>query len=249
MLFSKGPQSSFRLPAILLVGSRRYWPGQRRLPCSGVAVALAASMALHLALIAYLLQATFEPHYREYGEDVTNVELIRPVPPPPPPPPPDMPHPVPPKLQPRPPAAVAELPPYIQPLPVPPVERRIEELRPPAVEPPPPPAPPSPEPPRPVVIQNPDWLHRPNADDMARYYPARAQRMNVEGRATIACTVDAKGALQACQVVSESPADQDFGQAALRMSRLFKMRPMTLDGAAVSGGAVRVPIRFVLPHE
>jgi protein TonB len=73
--------------------------------------------------------------------------------------------------------------------------------------------------------------------------------MNVEGRATIACTVDAKGGLQACEVASESPADQDFGEAALRMSRLFKMRPMTQDGVPVSGGSIRIPIRFVLPKD
>ena len=99
------------------------------------------------------------------------------------------------------------------------------------------------------MIQNPDWLRRPSAAEVARYYPERAQRMGVEGRVTIACTVDAKGGLQACQVVSESPQDQDFGEAALRMSRLFRMRPMTKDGVPVSGASLRIPIRFVLPQD
>jgi protein TonB len=202
--------------------------------------------------VAYVLQATVEPRYRQYGETVTSVELVKPVPPPPPPPPPppaETPKPAPPKLQPRPPAAVTELPLSVPPLPVPPVEQRIVEARPAAIAAPvPPPAPPPPEP-KPSVIENPDWLRRPTASDMARYYPERAQRMNVEGRATIACTVDARGGLEACQIVSESPGDQDFGAAALRMSKLFKMRPMTVDGLAVTGGAVRIPIRFVLPKE
>jgi len=48
-------------------------------------------------------------------------------------------------------------------------------------------------------------------------------------------------------VVSEDPGDQDFGSAALRMSKLFKMKPMTRDGAPVAGGQVRIPIRFQLP--
>jgi protein TonB len=82
---------------------------------------------------------------------------------------------------------------------------------------------------------------------MARYYPERAQRMNVEGKATISCTVTAQGTLSSCSVADEDPSDQGFGEAAMRMSKLFKMRPMTKDGAPVSGGTVRIPIVFRLP--
>jgi protein TonB len=51
---------------------------------------------------------------------------------------------------------------------------------------------------------------------MARYYPDRAQRMEVSGKATISCTVTAKGTLESCSVVSENPADMGFGDAALK---------------------------------
>jgi protein TonB len=39
-----------------------------------------------------------------------------------------------------------------------------------------------------------------------------------------------------------------FGDAALGLSSLFHMRPMTKDGRPVSGGTVRIPIMFRLPH-
>jgi len=123
---------------------------------------------------------------------------------------------------------------------VPPVQHPIEEPR--------PPAPPPPEPPRPSVITSPDWLRRPSAEDMERYYPERAQRMNVSGRASISCTVNARGTLEGCSVTSEDPSDAGFGDAALRMSKLFKMRPMTKDGAPVDGGRITIPIKFVLPQ-
>ena len=83
---------------------------------------------------------------------------------------------------------------------------------------------------------------------MARYYPDRAQRMGVEGRVVLNCSVTARGTLENCSVVEESPGDQDFGSAALRMSRLFRMRPRTADGSPVEGGTVRIPISFRLPE-
>ena len=129
--------------------------------------------------------------------------------------------------------------PSIPPLPVPPVEHRIEEPK--------PPAPPPPEPPRPSVITQPDWLRRPSAEDMAKYYPDRATRMNIEGRAMLACTVNARGTLDACTVTEETPAEAGFGDAAMKLSKLFKMRPQTKDGQPVDGGKINIPIRFQLP--
>lgn len=129
--------------------------------------------------------------------------------------------------------------PSIPPLPVPPVERRIEEPRPPAA--------PPPEPPRPSVISNPDWARRPSGDDIARYYPDRALRLEAEGRATLSCTVNARGTLESCSITAEDPSDMGFGDAAMKLSKLFKMRPQTKDGQPVDGGSVRIPIRFQLP--
>jgi protein TonB len=129
--------------------------------------------------------------------------------------------------------------PSIPPLPVPPVEKRIETPEPPRA--------PPPEPPRPSVITNPDWARRPSAEDVARYYPDRAQRMELEGRATLSCTVDARGTLNGCTVVEETPDSAGFGDAAMRLSKLFKMKPMSKDGAPVDGGTVRIPLSFRLP--
>ena len=41
--------------------------------------------------------------------------------------------------------------------------------------------------------------------------------------------------------------DQGFGDAAMKMTKLFKMRPQTKDGAPVDGGKITIPIVFNVP--
>ena len=100
------------------------------------------------------------------------------------------------------------------------------------------------DPPR---VTPPDWLARPDADDLAEAYPGLAQALDIEGRATIGCAVDIEGRLTDCVGLAASPAGFGFDSAALAMAPLFAMRPRMADGRAVAGGKVRIPIRFTLP--
>lgn len=101
----------------------------------------------------------------------------------------------------------------------------------------------------PYAVTNPDWLRKPQGRDLARFYPDRAQREEVGGAATILCSVTVKGGLEACRVVSEAPVGYGFGQAALRLSQTFQMKPKMDDGTPVAGGTVRIPIVFRVPEE
>ena len=130
------------------------------------------------------------------------------------------------------------------PLPLPPVpDRKPQPPEPPRVAPPAPP-----EPPRNPVIENPSWDRKPSGDDVARYYPDRALRREISGRATISCTVRANGTVTGCSVVSEDPADYGFGDAAIKLSSRFRMKPKRADGTPVEGGTVRIPIVFRMPE-
>ena len=125
-------------------------------------------------------------------------------------------------------------------------EDRVEYQGPPQItqSPPPPPAPPAP--PRPSVITNPDWVSRPSGSDLARFYPPRAAEREIGGRVVLSCTVTESGSLTACSVQSEDPPGQGFGQASLRLTSRFRMRPQTRDGAPVGGARVTIPITWQL---
>lgn len=99
-----------------------------------------------------------------------------------------------------------------------------------------------------AVVTNPDWLTRPGSDEMARAFPMLAQRLDIEGRATLACEVDSQGKLAGCSAVSATPKGLGFDKAALSMAPSFRMKPKTVGGRPVGGGSVRIPIRFTLPH-
>lgn len=99
------------------------------------------------------------------------------------------------------------------------------------------------------VVEQPDWLERPNSRILAEAYPKLASALDIEGRASISCKVTAEGTLINCNAVSESPAGLGFGEAAKGLAPTFRMKPKKIDGKSVDGGSVRIPIHFTLPRE
>lgn len=94
------------------------------------------------------------------------------------------------------------------------------------------------------ITTQPDWIERPQAEDLSEAYPEIANALEIEGRVNLACTTDSFGKLEGCRAVDVMPSGLGFEAAALSMAPLFQMRPMTIDGAPTDGGRVTIPIRF-----
>lgn len=90
---------------------------------------------------------------------------------------------------------------------------------------------------------SPDWLQKPNADDMEAVWPSRALAAGRGGSALIHCNINIRGGLENCKVESEKPTGEGFGAAALMLVPSFVMKPGTQDGKPVRS-EIRIPITF-----
>ncbi|MFL5296280.1 MAG: TonB family protein [Phenylobacterium sp.] len=101
-----------------------------------------------------------------------------------------------------------------------------------------------------AYLQSPNWSRRPGAEDLAKVYPAEAQKGRVEGDVVLHCHVAATGKLTDCGVLRETPEGAGFGAAALKLADLFEAREQVPEGGPKRGEDIRLPIRFRLasPH-
>ena len=189
-------------------------------PIVARATSLAASTGLLALAIAGALSLTYTAQQFIQPEAPPIVSMA----PPPLAPPPPIPHTAPPPIQhvvPDPIAPQTPTPLPFDPTPI-------------ALDPPTPAGPPN--------ITDPHWQRQPR--DLSRYYPGHALQMDVEGAASLDCLVDPSGRLD-CTVISETPSGWNFGAAALRISRDYRMAPAMRDGRAVEGRyQMRIPFQI-----
>jgi protein TonB len=98
----------------------------------------------------------------------------------------------------------------------------------------------------PPVITSPRWASQPSAAQMSRAFPDRALTDGTSGSASLLCTVSAAGTLSGCSVTSETPSNRRFGNAAMSLTRYFRMQPGAVNGQAIDGAQVSFTVRFTV---
>lgn len=199
---------------------------------------LIALVLFHL-LLFWGLKSGFAVRLLESITEPIKVEIVQEAPkdePPPPPPPPKM-----------------ELPPVEVPPPV--IDITVPVDAPPSnaisnvTDRPQPPAPPPPPPPPRQVVRTALKLNpkssQPNVDD---YYPETSRRLEEEGVAKIKICVDTKGKVKTAEV-EEGSGFARLDEAGIKVAKLLKFTPPTVDGQAVDDACGTVPIRFKLPNK
>ena len=94
----------------------------------------------------------------------------------------------------------------------------------------------------------PGWVSLPGPMNMAVNAPRGLMETGGSGTAILFCTAKANGKLTDCKVVREELKGMQVGEAALRVSQYFRLRPKLRDGSDVTGQTVTFPIRFVSPR-
>ncbi|MHB8530118.1 MAG: TonB family protein [Caulobacteraceae bacterium] len=87
----------------------------------------------------------------------------------------------------------------------------------------------------------PAFVRKPSFGDVEAMRPPQALEKSLSGSATMDCLVSVKGALDKCQVVTESPPDVGFGAAALALAPEFVLKPAT-----AANKPVRSEVQFTI---
>lgn len=92
------------------------------------------------------------------------------------------------------------------------------------------------------VVGKAQWAGTPSAEETT----AAFGKLAVTGttRVRLACTVQQGGSVSDCKVVTEDPAGQGVGQAALSLAPHFRLTTWTAEGLPTVGGTINIPLRY-----
>lgn len=90
------------------------------------------------------------------------------------------------------------------------------------------------------------WIYQPGWQEMMLYFPAIAKEAKQSGQVLLACHVPRAGKPESCRAIAENPTAMGFGEAAVRLSATFRMRPAYRNNAIMTDLPIIIPVVFSL---
>ena len=87
------------------------------------------------------------------------------------------------------------------------------------------------------------WVRMPTNNEMKPFWPAAAVAAKLSGKAILECVVPRIGPPTHCRALAETPVGSGFGQAAVAMSPIFRIVPVTR-ARQVEHMPIIVPVTF-----
>lgn len=114
--------------------------------------------------------------------------------------------------------------------------------------------PPDPSPPATAVsgvdatgmIDAADWITKPGAFKLFSFLPKRFTKPGIQGKVVLKCRILPNASATDCSVVSDTGPDGVLGEAALKASKLFQIKPRTVNGTPSDSAWVLIPIDYNL---
>lgn len=95
------------------------------------------------------------------------------------------------------------------------------------------------------AIGRPQWVGLPTGEEVAAVTPPGPSPSGAKSaRVVLSCKIAPDGGVAACAVVEETPANEGYSAAALKVAPRFRLSLWTSEGLPTIGGTVRVPMRF-----
>jgi TonB family protein len=98
----------------------------------------------------------------------------------------------------------------------------------------------------PAMIQAADWIHKPGPFQIFAFLPRKFAKSGITGKVVLKCKVLPTASVSDCSVVSDTNPDGVLGDAALKASALFKIRPRMVNGTLSDYAWVLIPISINL---
>lgn len=94
------------------------------------------------------------------------------------------------------------------------------------------------------LVERPSWVRKPSDAEIRYAYPEEAMPYQLAASVVLECEVEVDMTVINCEVQESTTPGYGFEDAALRLTRKFRLHPLYMDNSPVARAKVRIPISF-----